>query len=168
MKANKSIFLIGFLISGCSYNKMPHPSNEGYVRESNHCVAHITSYEIPKGIFRGVLWPSKSSTKFQVWTIIDNTDIYYDFPVPNAFSDKIWDVSTEWEISQKVEAGKIVYFIKRKSGMESLKIVLPTMKDKYVFSVLRNQKSQEIIVYMNISENTVDKGFWGYVILDPK
>lgn len=170
MKFRIILSSIILILAACSKLSAPVPSQIVRAKAiSNHAVT-IRSYEIPDGIFRGVLWPSKTEKNFQVWIIKSDKEIFFNIPAPPEFTDDNKEITEEWKIKMTDASNnkQITYIAEKNDGTKSLQIDLPFKKRKYTFSVLSNALGNEMLLFMDISENVVDKGLFGYVILEDK
>lgn len=157
--------IIPFL-TGCEKIKKPVVSQVVSAKALSKNVIGIKSYEVPKGIFRGTLWPSETRRNFQIWIIDGKKDYYFDIPAPKEFGKNVKEVTKKWifEVKNNLD-NKITYLASRKDGSKSIQIELPLKKRKYNFSVLNNSSGEEILIFMDISENIIDTGLFGYIVI---
>lgn len=157
--------LATLLFSACNALDKPVPSQAAEVTLSSHVVS-INSYEIPKGIFRGVLWPNKDNHDFQVWVINGSKEIFFKVPAPSELVTEIKEVTNDWIIKKiGVTKDKIAYSAVRNDDTKSLQFELPVKKSDYSFTVLSNSSGGEVILFMNTAENIVDNGLFGYIVI---
>ena len=135
---------------------------------SNHSI-EVVSYEIPKGIFRGALWPQKDKKFFEIWIIDDGQEKFYELKSPPEFVNYEREVTDSWQfkIIEKSD-NSIKYFVHKKDGSKSLHLELPNKKRNYSFAVLKNSSGGAILIFMDISEKIVDTGLFGYVTITDK
>ncbi|MCP4351215.1 MAG: hypothetical protein GY795_37600 [Desulfobacterales bacterium] len=164
MKKNLNVIIIFLLLISCSEITAPVRSQEvKAIAVSDHTL-FVQSYELPKGIFRGVLWPTEDAQWFEIWIIKNRKEIFFNIPPPSGFANYKNEVTKDWEINlSKVVGNKVVYFARRKDGKKIIEVELPVKKRKYTFSVLKNAVEEEILIFMDISEDIADKGLFGYV-----
>jgi len=160
-----NIFIL-ILIIGCNNIKGPISSNAAKVKNLGNHSVKIKSYEIPDGVFRGSLWPNVSKKMFQIWLIDGNKEIFYDIPPPVGFKRYKKETTEDWvfEFLNSTDA-KQIYIARKKNNMRVVKLELPVKKRDYSFNVLENIHGDELIVFMDISENVRDEGIFGYVII---
>jgi hypothetical protein len=158
--------LIVIFCLACGDENKPVPSQDAHAQALSNHIVSISSYEIPRGIFRGVLWPDSKENNFIIWIIDKQKELYFQIPAPSEFID-YQDRTADWDIklidSQK---NKITYVANKKSKMKSIQLELPRKKRAYVFYVLKNATGDEMLVFMDTSETVIDKkGLFGYVII---
>ena len=135
---------------------------------SNHSI-EVVSYEIPKGVFRGALWPQKDKKFFEIWIIDDGREKFFELKSPPEFVNYEREVTDNWQfkIIEKSDS-YIKYLANKKDRSKSLHVELPNKKRDYSFVVLNNSSDGEILIFMDISEKIVDTGMFGYVIITDK
>ncbi len=135
---------------------------------SDH-ILFTQSYEIPESVFRGALWPNKDRRSFKIWVIAKGKEIFFEILPPSEFINYRKEVTENWEIKETRFSGSkgstIVYLAERKDGKRKFEVELPVKKRKYSFSVLENFVGEEMLIFMDISEDVVDKGLFGYVTI---
>jgi hypothetical protein len=166
----KSIATICFIILiSCGNHEQSALSEHAKAQAlSNHSI-EVVSYEIPKAIFRGVLWPNKGKKFFTIWIIDDDQEKFFELKSPPEFVNYEKEVTGNWEfrVIEKSDISKN-YLVRKKDGSKSLHMELPIKKREYSFSVLNNSSGHEIVIFMDISEQIVDTGLFGYVIITDK
>lgn len=159
-------FTILLIVSGCIKFKEPLPTQIAQAKVVSNHVIETKSYEIPKAIFRGVLWPSETTREFRIWIISNNKELFYNIPAPSGFAGDNKDVTADWMVKvNEMSSDRIIYLAERKDGSKSLKLEIPVKKRPYSFSVLKNASGTELLLFMDISEETVDRGLFGYVVI---
>ncbi|GEM_PF-5150016 len=155
------------LFLGCKGVNTPTPSNAVEVKSLSAHKAAVSSFIIPRGVFRGVLWPSKADNNFQIWIIKHNEEIFFKIPAPVGFASDYNREDTErWNINLSTLANcKTTVMATKTDGSKSVEIILPTKKRQYSFAIFRNSSDEEIVVFMDISEHVVDTGLFGYIML---
>ena len=162
------LLVIMILFLSCRKIKEPVLTHIPIANSISHNI-QIQSYEIPKGIFRGVLWPSKEKKVFQIWLIVNHKEQFFDILPPEDFIDYEKQVTEDWTIKEKEKTNdKIVYLANKKDSSKSIELELPTKKRKYSFYILRNISGQELLIFMDISETIIDKGLFGFVLIRDK
>ena len=166
----RMIFTISFVILiSCGNHEQPSTSQLASATVlTNHSI-EVISYEIPKGIFRGALWPQKDKRFFEIWIIDDGQEKFFKLKSPLEFVNYEREVTANWEfkIIEKSDSSK-KYLARKKDGSKSLHVELPSKKRDYSFSVLNNSSGDEIVIFMDISEKIVDTGLFGYVKITDK
>jgi hypothetical protein len=166
----RAVATISFiLLTCCGNHEQPLPSQLASATVlSNHSI-EVVSHEIPKGIFRGALWPQKDKRFFRIWIIADNQEKFFELKSPPEFVDYEREVTGNWEfkIIDNSDSSK-KYLAHKKDGSKSLHVELPIKKRDYSFSVLKNSSGNEILIFMDISEKIVDTGLFGYVVISDK
>jgi hypothetical protein len=166
----RAIAAISFiLLTSCGNHEQPAPSQLASATVlSNHSI-EVVSYEIPKGILRGALWPQKDKKFFEIWTIDDNQEKFFELKAPPEFVNYEREVTDRWQfdIIEKSDFYK-KYLAHKKDGSKSLHVELPNKKRDYSFAVLKNSGGDEILIFMDISEKIVDAGLFGYVTITDK
>ncbi len=160
-------FIIPFSIAltACSNNTEPVLLNESDVKILSDPNVIPVVYEIPKSIFRGVLWPGDENENFKIWSIIWEEEKYHNIPAPKEFIDyKV--VTEQWNIRIVKKVGDVrVYRIEKNDKSKSMELELPIGKREYSFSVFENDSKNELLIFMDISEFIKDKGLFGYVMI---
>lgn len=159
-------YITVLLIIGCT--EMIGPEATDLARASSETIQNLSvqSYRIPKGIFRGVLWPSPNKPFFQIWLIKGSKDVYYDIPAPEKFEEYEMEVTTEWVFQLfKSNDHEKIYMARKKDNSKEVRITLPEKNREYTFNVLKNSHDDEIIIFMDISEAVIDIGLFGYMRL---
>jgi hypothetical protein len=154
---------------GCAKLDKPAPSQVAQAQAlSNHSVL-AASYEIPEGVFRGVLWPSSEKQGFTIWIIQAGKETYFEIRAPSGFARYEKETTADWNINivETTDSTK-KYGVRRKDGSKSIQLELPLKKRDYSFSVLNNSSGDEILIFMDISETTVDQGLFGFVTITDK
>jgi len=159
------IVLAVLILSACSRLDKPVSSQAAKVKQSRHVVS-INSYEIPKGIFRGVLWPNKDNKDFQVWLLDGSKEIFLKITAPSELMVETRDATKDW-IIKKLGTTKdiITYSAIKNDGTKSVQFELPVRKTSYSFNILSNASGEEVLLFMNVAENVVDRGFFGYIVM---
>lgn len=162
----KIVLLIVILLTACGEWEKPVLSKNTNVQVISNNSVSIMSYEIPKGIFRGILWPDSENKNFVIWIVNSNRESFFNISAPREFIDNN-DITDAWTIRKSTTSknNRIIYLADRKDGSKSLQIDLPIKKREYSFSVLSNALGDELLIFMDISEKIVDKGLFGYVII---
>jgi hypothetical protein len=165
----KTILILILILFGCEKANAPISVNiESAKALTNHIIA-ISSYRIPNGIFRGVLWPSKENPNFKVWLIEKGKEVYFDIGTPSEFTTYERGSSEEWKITLTESSNAFkTYSAHKIDGSKSLQFVLPKKRREYSFSVLMNSEGNEILIFMDISEDIVDKGLFGFIEITKK
>lgn len=153
--------------ASCSEVDKPLPSQRAHAQALSGRIVTVKSYEIPKGIFRGVLWPESKEKNFIIWIIRDQKEIYFQVSAPSNFSDFSEDVTSAWDVQEiTIQDNYVKYSVVKKNKTKSMNLDLPLNKRKYLFSVLKNITGEEMVVFMDISETISDRGFFGFVIVE--
>jgi hypothetical protein len=157
------------ILTGCGNHEQPSLSVHAKAQAlSNHSI-QIVSYEIPKGIFRGALWPSEGKNFFEIWIIDDGKEKIFDLEAPPEFMNYKKAALSEWEFQLiEISDSSKKYLVRRNDGSKSLHLELPIKKRDYSFTVLNNSSGNEILIFMDISERIVDSGLFGYVTIEDK
>jgi hypothetical protein len=153
----------------CGNNVQLAPSNlVSATALSNHYV-EVVSYEIPKGLFRGALWPQKDRKFFVIWNIDDGRETFFELKPPPEFVNYEKEVTADWEfkIIEKSRSS-LKYSLRKKDGSKQLHLLLPIKKRDYSFYALDNSSGDEILIFMDISEKIIDSGLFGYVTITNK
>jgi hypothetical protein len=166
----RTIVTISFVIlTSCGSLEQPsHSQLASATALSNHSI-EVISYEIPKGIFRGALWPQKDKKFFEIWVIDNSQEKFFELKSPPEFVNYEREVTANWEfkVIEKSDSSK-KYLVRKKDGSKSLHMELPIKKRDYSFSVLNSSSGDEIVIFMDISEKIVDTGLFGYVTITDK
>lgn len=150
----------------CDKNSVPILSQDVKARAVTNHIIFTRSYEIPQGIFRGTLWPTKDRSTFQVWIIESGKELFFDITPPSEFANYEKEVTKNWEIKKTdLRDDTVIYLAERKDRKKAIKVELPVKKRTYSFSVLKNDEGKEMLIFMDISEDVIDKGLFGYVII---
>jgi len=166
------IFLVA--VGMCSYAcslKEPVLSQIVQVELLTNNIIDSRSYKLPKGSFRGVLWPSINRKYYNIRIVSGNKiigykELFYNIQAPPEFIDKVADVTDDWTIEESVlPKNKMSYLVKRKDGSKALQLYVPLRKQHYSFSILKNDNGDEIVLFMDLSEYVVSNGIFGYVLL---
>ena len=166
------IFLVASTI--CSYGcsiKEPVLSQIVQVEVLTDHIIDVRSYELPKGSFRGVLWPSKNRKTFNIRIVSGNkfigyNELFYNIQAPLEFSDKTINVTDDWIIEESVlPENRMIYLVRRKDEGKVFRLYMPPRKQHYSFSVLKNDNGDEIVLFMDLSEYVYDNGIFGYVVI---
>lgn len=156
---------VSTILTACSGTEKPIPSNMANVRMLSDNKIISETFEIPKSIFRGVLWPSKGNENFQIWTIEGRKENFYNIPAPKNFTNNT-EVTKQWDIKAvKSKNETKLYKITKKDKSKSLELELPVKKRDYNFAVLKNESNNDLILFMDISEDIKDKGLFGYILV---
>ena len=159
-----SFVAILMVLISCDKIRTPIPLHTVKVNALSDHRVDTKSYEIPKAIFRGVLWPTIDRQDFTIWIIDRGKEFFLHVPPPPGFATYNKEVTENWQISQSnLSEDKVLYSVQRKDSTKAVKIELPICKREYSFAVLNNDDGEEMVVFMNISEDVVDKGLFGYV-----
>lgn len=165
---NEFVILITLMIIGIGCNNsssIPMPNDEAHVLiESNHKI-FIKSYTIPKGIFRGVLWPKSKQAFFQIWITIGNNDVFYDISVPDEVIPYNKDITGKWSFTPQKKHTIQQFLAKKKNSSKRVQLILPKRKVPFVFRVLENGNGDEMIIFMNIAEKIIHEGLFGYILI---
>ena len=158
---------IALLIIGCNNMKGPISSDAARVKAPIDYNLSIQSYEIPEGVFRGVLWPSQDNINIQIWLIDGSKEIFYDIPAPSGFNKYEKETTEDWNFKflDSIE-DKQIYAASKKDNSKTVQIELPLKKRRYSFNALKNLKGDEMIVFMDISETVRDIGLFGYAVIE--
>lgn len=170
MKLKIMISLIAILFLACGEIDKPVPSQNAHVQALSDHLVIIRTYEIPRGIFRGVLWPDSKEKNFLIWIIDKQKESYFQISAPTEFIDHIYDKTADWDVKVvNTQDNSITYIATKKNKTKSVQLELPRKKRPYVFYVLRNAAGTEMLIFMDISETVIDKtGLFGYVIIKNK
>lgn len=156
-------FIIMALLTACGNLEKPIPSK--MVKILSHNTMAFKEYEIPRSIFRGVLWPSEENGNFQIWTIKGQKENYYNISAPNDFAINT-EVTDQWDVGGVKDTGKTKIFrITKKDKSKSIELEVPIKKRNYNFAVLENEAKENLILFMDISESIMDKGLFGYILI---
>jgi len=176
--ACKTIMIIFLIVSaiysyGCSI-KEPVLSPLVQVEILTDHVVDIRSYKLPKGYFRGTLWPSKIRKifpqAFEIWIISGNKiwgykELFFYIQSPIEY-DKATDVTDDWIIEESVlPKNRMTYLVKRKDESKVIRLNMPFREQHYSFSILESDIGDEIVLFMDISEYVVGNGIFGYAII---
>lgn len=162
---------VGFLVItmlaiGCINMKKPIPSEVGKVRVQSKQKVDVQSYEIPEGIFRGALWPTPGNSNFQIWMIKGSKDVFFNIATPQGFKSYESETTKDWSFKlEDKTVSKQIFIVSRKDRSKSVTIELPYKKRGYSFDVLENKQGAELIIFMDISETIIDKGLFGYAVI---
>ena len=132
---------------------------------SSNAILGFKSYTIPRGIFRGVLWPEPGNPNFDIWL---SGDKFFKIKAPpQAASWTSWIPNRGQLIVKEIASSKnrMKYSITWKGAEKILIIELPRKKRKYHFEMLGNEVGEETIVFMDIDEIISDTGLFGYVVM---
>ena len=166
----RAIAAINFiLLTSCGNHEQPLPSQlVSATVLSNHSI-EVVSFEIPKGILRGALWPQEDKRFFEIWTIDDSQEKFFELKAPPEFVNYEREVTDRWkfDLIERSDTHK-KYLAHQKNGSKSLHVELPIKKRDYSFSVLKNSSGDEILIFMDISEKIVDTGLFGFVVISDK
>jgi hypothetical protein len=170
MKVNIITILILMLLPACGRPTQPIPSQAAQGKALSNNTIVVSSYELPKGVSRGFLYPSDTNPNFQIWITnrLWEEELFLDIPAPPGFQDyKETTANTdEWDFNVTKEGeDRIICFANRKDKSKSIQIELPSKKRNYAFEVLRNSLGEELLVFMDVSETVVDKGLFGYALI---
>lgn len=163
---NIIFWLVTNMLSSCSlYEKKIEPDAK-HVRVISTNKVVFRGFDIPKGIFKGVLWPSENNDDFQIWTIEGDEEKFYNVHVLENFTSNK-EVTRQWNVKEINGSNNTRrYTIQRKDKAKSVELELPVKKRDYSFAVLQNDLSDELILFMDISENIEDKGLFGYILIN--
>ena len=139
---------------------MPVIYNEVSAEALTQHAVMIRAYEIPEGKFRGAIQPLDKRGYFEIWNIENKREVFYEIPSPRVFPGTEKIVTDEWNIRLQNIGRRLMYQATRKDGVVSLKFKLPPKKRQYTIYVLRNNKHQELIVFVDLSEFIIDKGIF--------
>ena len=160
------IALASFIFSGCSKLNGPVQSQDAKVTSQSNHVVSVISYEIPKGIFRGVLWPNSTTQYFEVWIIDGSKEKFFKISAPPELIVDFEDITKSWTVKKVgIDKNRVVYAAVNSDISQSLKIELPVKKRDYRFTILNNASGDVVILFMDIDENIVDSGIFGYVLM---
>ena len=163
------LFPFGVIFFSCTGVDEPVLSNKAFAKALSSHLVDVKSYEIPKGVFRGALWPEKTDKNFTIWVISGSKELYFSIPAPASFVPYKKEVTEDWEIKfESKSSNKKIYTATKKDNSKLVKLELPIKKREYSFSVLSNDSGEEILIFMDISENITDKGLFGYVLIKNK
>lgn len=158
------VSLVCFFIS-CEDNIAPELNNQINIISGN--AKDAKSYDIPEGIFRGVLWPTPNELEFTVWIIRKNKEIYLKIPAPPEIARWEKQVTDQWQISEIQDLGTVKrYQAKKIDDVRPVVFDLPKKMIDYSFYVLADGNGRETILFMNISDKVTDSGLFGFIILN--
>lgn len=124
----------------------------------------ICAYKVPPGEFRGALWPTKNSQYFQVWLKEGNKDKYMKVAIPKNFM-KYKDATQDWSLSSEILSnGNISYSFLKKDSNDFVQVTLPSEIDYLSLSVLRNSIGEDLLIFMNMSEEEIENGIFGFIV----
>ena len=148
----------------CASAEKPAPNDAINLISDN--VLKSKSYDIPVGIFRGVLWPDPDVKKFKIWLTRKHEELIFKLPAPPEISNWKRQVTEQWQIKKTGGSGLIERYTAIKTGSKiSVIFDLPMNKRAYTFYVLANELGQESILFMDLSEDISDQGLFGYIVL---
>lgn len=172
-------FMVAFIITCivCSYGcsiKEPVLAQIVQIEALTNNIVDVWSYKLPKGSFRGVLWPSKHRETFNIRIVSGNKfigykELFYNIQAPLEFVGKTSDVTDNWIIEENIlPKNRMSYLVKRNDESKALRLYMPSRKQHYSFSILENDYGDEIVLFMDISEYVVGNGIFGYVLINNK
>lgn len=154
------------LLVGCGGPGKPTLSHMLNVEALSAHDFYVKCYQIPKGVFRGVLWPTDRADYFKLWVIRKTNEAFYEVSAPSGFIFDKKSVSDQWLIKCTDRTDNITtYTAARKDGSALFRFQLPTKKTEYSFTVFRNNSSEEMLIFMDIHETNIDIGTFGYIII---
>ncbi len=160
------ISLTSFLFLTCARNERPILAHVAHAKSSHGQVVTTESYELPSGIFRGVLWPDVENHNFQIWIIANGREEFFNIPAPAGFDYSLREVTKEWEFKAcDISKDRIVYLANKKDTEKSIELDLPLKNRNYSFFVLANSLGKELVIFADISENITDQGLFGYAVI---
>ena len=160
----------GLLSIGCGRQEAPVTTDSATVQAESQHRFGVTSFIIPRGIFRGALWPSSSRGSFRLWVTIRGETRTLEIATPESFGPYEADVTKAWRV-QPIPAsyeGQLRFSMARHDGSVKFRLSLPQKQRPYSFWFLKNEEGNEICVFMDIAEQIVDEGLFGYVVIDSK
>jgi hypothetical protein len=155
---------LSFIMVACSLNNEPMRVYKGNVMSQHSDQSNLITYQIPRGKFRGILWPTPDNPNFRIW-VTNHEEHYYPIPAPHGFVFEK-TVTEDWEIKIIGQQEKeILYSLERKNKPCSMQIKLPIKKRGYDFYVLKGNGGNEVIVFGDIAGEPVFdwNGLFGYL-----
>ena len=185
IKKNYILLLVYFFISGCSDSGhetvQPLSASAYTVRSLSAHKVTSQAYTLPEADFRSIFWPYKdddnSVGKFEMRIIKNHKEIFIDVKTPEGFHEDLRRYDEDFYKDGRFFTGDWVFEIKKELESEiiysgnnakknvSLEITLPKKIADYEFVALRNKLNKEILLFFNISENVIERGIFGYVLL---
>ena len=159
------LFLLAILLfMSCESVKKPAPNDAINIISDN--ALKSKSYDIPVGIFRGVLWPDPNGKEFTIWLIRNHKELFFKLSAPPEISNWKRQVTEQWQIKKTGSSSLMERYTATKTGSTASVIFdLPKKKRAYWFYVLANEIGQESILFMDLSEDISDQGIFGYIVL---
>lgn len=153
-------------LTACSVYEQPVQLSEPRATAiSGHIISDI-SYRVPRGIFRGVLWPAANERYFRLWVIRNHSEIYYKVKPPVEMSGNEVETTDKWSIAERGgRAGIVVYSLANVDMSKVLRIELPSGVVGYSFAVLRASERLDVIIYLTMTDSVVGSGLFGYVCI---
>jgi len=156
------MLLMAVLFTGCCENE-PRIVEEIFASDKSGSKIETSTFKLPHGFFRGVIWPSSGRNVFQIW-IVDDGDTFFNIPNPIGYPER--ETTSEWVIKeQKLDAETTKWTANERNGKRQISIDLPSTSPKFHFRVFRSRSGDEILIFMNHSEATAQRGLFGIVTL---
>lgn len=157
-----------FIAVSCERQVIPEKIDSVAVRSLTEHTVHAEAYELPKGVFRGALWPTnEKNNTFELWLIRNGRELFFDIPPPDDFGFYEDDETNNWNISQSTMTDYQVRFnAERRDKKIAIYIELPIKNTDYGFKVIKGSKDKEMIIFMTITESIIDKGIFGFIMIE--
>lgn len=125
----------------------------------------VFAYKLPKGIFRGALWPTLENNHFRIWYNSGKNDKFIKIPSPGNFLEFKLETNKKWTI--KCENENNICTISNYRNTEKVLLKFSENFGPITFSIMRNEFNEDLIIFMNNSEEIIDVGIFGYLIMKP-
>jgi len=161
MKFTIVMLLLLLVATGCNIGNNLKPNNYAKIVSGN--IQNVQSYNVPKGEFRGVLWPSADVPELTIWVIKNKQESFFKVNAPQEISGWEKETTELWQIVQIEKSNNSKrYSAKKSDAMVPIIFQLPLTKRPYNFAVLADEKGNESILFMDIAEQIVAPGIFGY------
>ena len=102
------------LFISCAPVKKPAPNDAINIISDN--ALKSKSYDIPVGIFRGVLWPDPNEKEFTIWLIRKHKELFFKLSAPPEISNWKRQVTEQWQIKKTGSSSLMERYTATKTG----------------------------------------------------
>jgi hypothetical protein len=157
--------------AGCVTPKLEPARPCHVVRAQNLQPSGLSCFDVPRGEFRGVLWPSRSNPHFSLWVIrstgfgpFEGTEeTYVKSLAPGEPAD--WKERYEHPWLLRLVSGTPTRYLLSETGSNrALELELPPSDVPLIFSIVASGDRQ-FLVFLNPEELKIKKGLFGFVQL---
>lgn len=124
----------------------------------------IEAYKIPRGEFRGVLWPTSERKTFQIRVIKNRRDHLFDVPSPAGPMGGGKDLK-DWSVDHvRLTPKNSTFRFSPGDSRGELELSLPVSPTPYRFYRLKSSaKNEEFLIFQNIAEGVDTEGVFGFL-----